>query len=78
MHDRQYERPAGTFNLGDGDDARAQHCLGRHPDRRCSTLVAWGAMAAALPDHLLGPGGSPILAAVYCHCAAKSRNKIAS
>jgi hypothetical protein len=28
-------------------------------------LVAWGAMAAALPDHLLGPGGTPILAAGY-------------
>ena len=26
---------------------------------------AWGAMAAALPDHLLGPGGKPILAAGY-------------
>jgi hypothetical protein len=28
-------------------------------------LVAWGAMAAALPDFLLGPGGKPILAAGY-------------
>jgi hypothetical protein len=28
-------------------------------------LLAWGAMAAALPDHLLGPGGQPILAAGY-------------
>jgi len=28
-------------------------------------LVAWGAMAAALPDHLLGPGGQPILPAGY-------------
>ena len=28
-------------------------------------LVAWGAMAAALPDHLLGPGGKPILPAGY-------------
>jgi hypothetical protein len=28
-------------------------------------LVAWGAMAAALPDHLLGPGGTPILTAGY-------------
>ena len=25
----------------------------------------WGAMAGALPDHLLGPGGKPILAAGY-------------
>jgi hypothetical protein len=28
-------------------------------------LVAWGAMTAALPDHLLGPGGKPILQAGY-------------
>lgn len=28
-------------------------------------FVAWGAMAAALPDHLLGPGGKPILSAGY-------------
>lgn len=28
-------------------------------------LVAWGAMAAALPDFLLGPGGKPILSAGY-------------
>ena len=28
-------------------------------------LVAWGAMAAALPDYLLGPGGKPILPAGY-------------
>src|SRR5262249_36763237 len=28
-------------------------------------LVAWGAMAAALPDFLLGPGGKPILPAGY-------------
>jgi hypothetical protein len=28
-------------------------------------LVAWGAMAAALPDYLLGPGGKPILQAGY-------------
>src|SRR5215470_14044378 len=27
--------------------------------------VAWGAMAAALPDHLAGPGGTPILIAGY-------------
>src|SRR5512146_437389 len=26
---------------------------------------AWGAMAADLPDHLLGPGGVPILPAGY-------------
>ena len=28
-------------------------------------LVAWGAMAAAWPDYLLGPGGKPILPAGY-------------
>ena len=28
-------------------------------------LLAWGAMAALWPDHLLGPGGRPILAAGY-------------
>ncbi len=28
-------------------------------------MFAWGAMAAALPDYLLGPGGQPILAAGY-------------
>ena len=28
-------------------------------------FVAWGAMAAALPDRLLGPGGAPIVAAGY-------------
>jgi hypothetical protein len=27
--------------------------------------VAWGGMAAAMPDRLLGPGGQPILAAGY-------------
>jgi len=28
-------------------------------------LLAWGFMAAAFPDHLLGPGGKPILPAGY-------------
>jgi hypothetical protein len=28
-------------------------------------FAAWGAMAAALPDFLLGPGGTPILTAGY-------------
>ena len=28
-------------------------------------FVAWGAMAAALPNYLLGPGGTPILTAGY-------------
>lgn len=28
-------------------------------------LFAWGAMAAVAPDHLLGPGGKPILTAGY-------------
>jgi hypothetical protein len=30
-------------------------------------LVAWGAMAALAPEHLLGPSGAPILAAGYEH-----------
>jgi hypothetical protein len=28
-------------------------------------FIAWGAMAALLPDHLLGPGSEPILKAEY-------------
>jgi hypothetical protein len=28
-------------------------------------LLAWGAMAALAPEHLLGPGGGPILPAEY-------------
>ena len=28
-------------------------------------FLAWGAMAAAFPDHLLGPGGQPILRPGY-------------
>lgn len=28
-------------------------------------FIAWGAMAAAFPDHLLGPGGTPIVSAGY-------------
>ncbi len=28
-------------------------------------LLAWGAGAAAIPGHLLGPGGAPILPAGY-------------
>jgi hypothetical protein len=28
-------------------------------------LLAWGAMAAIAPEHLLGPGGGPILPAEY-------------
>ncbi len=28
-------------------------------------FVLWGAMAAAVPDHLLGPGGVPIMPAGY-------------
>jgi hypothetical protein len=28
-------------------------------------FVVWGAMAAAMPNHLLGPGGTPILVAGY-------------
>ena len=30
-----------------------------------AAYVAWGGMAAAFPDHLLGPGGTPIIIAGY-------------
>src|SRR5262249_25518015 len=30
-----------------------------------ASYIAWGGMAAAFPDHLLGPGGAPILIAGY-------------
>ena len=30
-----------------------------------AAYIAWGGMAAAFPDHLLGPGGTPILTAGY-------------
>jgi len=41
-------------------------------------FVAWGAMAAALPDHLLGPGGTPILTAGYENFSKKSWSELAS
>src|SRR5512147_2549508 len=40
-------------------------------------LVAWGAMAAALPDYLLGPGGRPILAAGYEGFSGESWSELA-
>ena len=30
-----------------------------------ASLIAWGAVAALWPDHLLGPGGTPIVTAGY-------------
>jgi hypothetical protein len=30
-----------------------------------ASFIAWGAMAALWPDHLLGPGGTPIVTAGY-------------
>ena len=30
-----------------------------------ASYIAWGGMAAAFPDHLLGPGGTPIMTAGY-------------
>ena len=30
-----------------------------------ASYIVWGGMAAAFPDHLLGPGGAPILTAGY-------------
>jgi len=41
-------------------------------------FVVWGAMAAALPDHLLGPGGRPILAAGYEGFSKGSWSELAS
>jgi hypothetical protein len=41
-------------------------------------FVAWGAMAAALPDHLLGPSGTPILAAGYEGFSKGSWSELAS
>ena len=35
-------------------------------------LLAWGAMAALVPEHLLGPGSMPILAAGYEGFAKRS------
>jgi hypothetical protein len=43
-----------------------------------AALVAWGAMAAALPDHLLGPRGVPILTAGYEGFARTSWSDLAS
>ena len=40
--------------------------------------VAWGAMAAAWPDHLLGPGGKPILPAGYEGFTASSWSGLVS
>ena len=40
--------------------------------------VAWGAMAAAFPDHLLGPGGTPILTAGYEGFSKGSWSELAS
>jgi hypothetical protein len=41
-------------------------------------LAAWGAMAAALPDHLPGPGGTPILTAGYEGFSKASWSELAS
>lgn len=41
-------------------------------------FVAWGAMAAAWPQHLLGPGGAPILAAGYEGFSGGSWSTLAS
>lgn len=41
-------------------------------------FVAWGAMAAAWPDHLLGTHGTPILAAGYEGFSRESWSKLAS
>jgi hypothetical protein len=41
-------------------------------------FVAWGAMAAALPDHLFGPHGTPILPAGYEGFSHTSWSELAS
>jgi hypothetical protein len=41
-------------------------------------FIAWGAMAAAWPDHLLGPGGTPILIAGYQGFSKESWSALAS
>ena len=41
-------------------------------------FVAWGAMAAAWPDHLLGPRGLPILTAGYEGFTKSSWSELAS
>jgi len=41
-------------------------------------FIAWGAMAAASPDHLLGPGGTPILIAGYEGFSKESWSTLAS
>jgi hypothetical protein len=41
-------------------------------------FVAWGAMAAVLPEHLLGPGGTPILTAGYEGFSKGSWSELAS
>jgi hypothetical protein len=40
-------------------------------------FVAWGAMAAAFPDHLLGPRGVPILTAGYEGFTSRSWTELA-
>jgi hypothetical protein len=39
-------------------------------------LLAWGAGAAAIPEHLLGPGGAPILPAGYEGYSGSSWNEL--
>jgi hypothetical protein len=41
-------------------------------------VVAWGAMAAALPDFLPGPGGTPILTAGYEGFSGNSWSELAA
>ena len=41
-------------------------------------LLAWGAMAALAPEHLLGPGSTPILAAGYENFTGRSWSQLAS
>ena len=41
-------------------------------------LLAWGAMAAIAPEHLLGPGSAPILNAEYAGFTGRSWSELAS
>lgn len=64
MMDRQAHaaRPAGTMAAGSARRFKAAAMLLLIVD---VGLVAWGGMAAAWLDRLIGPGGKPILAAGY-------------
>jgi hypothetical protein len=55
----------------------ARRRLDPHADRRCG-LLAWAAMAAIAPEHLLGPNSAPILNAGYEGFTGNSWSELAS